>query len=102
MVDDSLNVSSVTTSFGRSIGFFESICRAVVIRISVRKAIRHQQINHIRAVKSLAFGRILVSLLELVIKGLYYFFRSEERRVGKECRCRWSSWLYIKYDEMEC
>src|SRR5687767_10318358 len=23
-------------------------------------------------------------------KKLYYFDRSEERRVGKECRCRWS------------
>src|SRR5207245_5348434 len=31
-----------------------------------------------------------------VLRGAYGFYRSEERRVGKECRCRCSRWYSSK------
>ena len=34
--------------------------------------------------------RDLSGCLNLQSGGIYYYFRSEERRVGKECRSRWS------------
>src|SRR5205809_2443425 len=51
------------------------------------------------------FAHVAVSLgqfrigLELVWRALYEFGRSEERRVGKECRCRWLTYYYRKTNE---
>ena len=47
-------------------------------------------LNFIASINELFWGTILILLL--VGTGIFYTFlcRSEERRVGKECRSRWS------------
>ena len=70
MVHDALNVSSVTSEKFIPCRFFGRVFSGVICRVSVGKAVRHNQINHVTCSKTLplcrtfAAGGYLVWILE--------------------------------------
>src|SRR5207248_3797433 len=50
--------------------------------------------------RDLVWGAVLVSVTVIVAR-FVWVVRSEERRVGKECRCGWGAWHLEKKEEGE-
>ena len=48
--------------------------------------------KYVRKIESMGEGLVLfeISVVDKRVGQNYHLFRSEERRVGKECRSRWS------------
>src|SRR5690554_8143064 len=53
-----------------------------------------------RALISIENGKKVIDAFWIETIGSETSFRSEERRVGKECRCRWSPYYYKKTKKM--
>ena len=73
VLDDSGNVSTVTSSGFASVCFFRCVWRVIIFRISVCKSIRHYQIHHIRRRVRISVCRVLLSLLKFVMDGFNGF-----------------------------
>ena len=49
MVNDSLNIAAMTTEILAAVGLFSGVRSGVIGRITVRKAVRHNEIYHVRS-----------------------------------------------------
>ena len=59
VIDNSLDITSVTTSKPASISLLGCIFSGIIRRISIRKAVRHDEIHHISRSEALALSRTL-------------------------------------------
>src|SRR5260221_3776089 len=57
---------------------------------SIRPAARSEPSKGISSRAALAAGRVSLAFISVYLAGVVGPVRSEERRVGKECRSRWS------------
>ena len=70
MVNDSLNISAMTSEISAAVSFFSGVRSGVIGRIAVSKAVRHNEIYHVRSSIALPLdgsrftGRNLIRILE--------------------------------------
>src|SRR5260370_37860335 len=61
-----------------------------VLHVEVQEPLRHLVRQQHRLSRSAIGGRFLYTSMDSVLRRRQTLARSEERRVGKECRSRWS------------
>src|SRR5690606_27540052 len=66
MIYDPLYIPTVTSTLMCSIYFFHNILMTIIRRVTIGKTVWHDEINHIRGIKTLSQGGLRSSLFKFI------------------------------------